>query len=84
VIEREVTHCWGCPFVEKEEWTNDEDGDSGTDYTGCALGMPAGLTYLDARKQIGCFGGPPPWCKLREGPVLVKLTIKPAEPEEPE
>jgi hypothetical protein len=83
MTEREVTHCWGCPFVEKEEWSN-EDGDSGTDYTGCALGTPAEMSHVEANKQIGCFGGPPPWCKLREGPVLVRLTIKQAEPEDTE
>jgi hypothetical protein len=78
-VEREVTSCVSCPFVEKEDWSNEDD--AGTDYTGCALGMPAGMPHWEAQRQIGCFGGPPAWCKLRSGPVFVKLKPEPEKPE---
>ena len=73
-VERAIASCLDCPFVEKEEWLNEDE--SGTDFTGCALGSPEGMPHWEAAKQIGCFGGPPEWCKLRESPVLVKLVAK--------
>lgn len=82
MTEREVTGCWGCPFAEKRDWSNEDD--SGTDIEDCALGMPDEIPAYKAREELGYFGGPPAWCKLRTGDVLVKLAIKKPEPEEPE
>lgn len=70
--ERLVTCCDDCPFAEKEGWNNDE-GDSGTDYTGCALGLPADRPHHESIREIAAFAAPPTWCKLREGLVQVRL-----------
>jgi hypothetical protein len=63
-----VEACCACPFLEKEEWSNDDD--SGVDYVDCDLGMPQ--PHHESRKAL-YSATPPEWCKLREGPVLVKL-----------
>jgi len=75
-IEREVYgDCWSCPFVEKHDWSNDDD--SGTEIERCDLGHPAQIPAHEARKQLGAWDGPPEWCKLRSSDVVVKLKLKP-------
>lgn len=73
-MEHTVDTCWSCPFAEKRDWSNEDD--SGTDIEDCVLGHPNEIPTYEARKQLGEWGGPPEWCKLREGPVLVKLQVK--------
>jgi hypothetical protein len=74
MTELEADGCWSCPFAEKRDWSNEED--SGTDIEDCVLGHPKEIPAYEARNQLGVWGGPPEWCKLREGPVLVKLRVK--------
>jgi len=75
-MERAVDACWSCPFALLRDWSNEDEDDAGTDIEDCVLGMPKEIPAYEARKQLGVWGGPPEWCKLREGPVLVKLRVK--------
>lgn len=75
-MERFVGGCWTCPFAEKHDWSNEEDDDAGTDIEDCVLGHPKEIPDHKVRERLGAWGGPPEWCKLREGPVLVKLVLR--------
>lgn len=73
--EHPVARCYDCPFLEKEDWATEDD--SGTDYKDCALGGMPGPAYKHRNDLYGTES--PSWCKLREGDVLVKLTVRKRE-----
>jgi len=75
VEKRAVSSCHDCPFAEKETWFNEYG--SGTNYTGCELGLPDNKPAYKSIAELGSFGGPPAWCKLREAPVTIRLKTRP-------